>query len=116
MCELHYKRIWANIELEKPVRAPRGSGFIDANGYKWIYVDGKRMAEHRHFMEQHLRRPLESHENVHHINGVRDDNRLENLELWSTSQPAGQRIKDKLEWAKMIIDKYDMIERDDNES
>ena len=41
-----------------------------------------------------------------HINGIRDDNRTENLELWSTSQPCGQRVKDKIEWAKEILETY----------
>jgi len=63
--------------------------------------------EHRHVVEQDIGRMLLDTENIHHINGVRDDNRIENLELWSTAQPAGQRIPDKVQWAKELLALYE---------
>jgi hypothetical protein len=64
------------------------------------------MAEHIYVMSQHIGRPLVAGENVHHKNGDRVDNRIENLELWSVGQPAGQRISDKVRWAIELKDRY----------
>lgn len=64
------------------------------------------MAEHIFVMSQHIGRPLQEGENVHHKNGDRADNRIENLELWSVVQPAGQRISDKVRWAIELKDRY----------
>lgn len=65
-----------------------------------------QILEHVVVMTKWLGRPLRKGENVHHKNGDRLDNRLENLELWSTSQPAGQRVADKVAWAKEILTMY----------
>lgn len=91
----------ARRQQEQQIRAWKKAN--PPNTYK--YISGK--AEHRLVMERHIGRKLEAHENVHHINGVRHDNRIENLELWSTSQPAGQRIEDKVAWAKKLLALYE---------
>jgi hypothetical protein len=82
---------------------PAADWKYDKQGYIVKYFNGKEIRQHRVVMEQHLNRELLPEENVHHKNGVRDDNRLENLELWSSSQPAGQRVKDKVKWAEEIL-------------
>jgi hypothetical protein len=57
-------------------------------------------------MEQALGRYLLPTENVHHHNGVREDNRPANLELWTRPQPTGIRVSDAVAWAREILALY----------
>lgn len=81
-------------------------GHLNTQGYVVISNNGKQIKRCRHTMEQQLGRKLESHEQVHHKNGDRADDNIENLELWSISHPKGQKIVDKISWATDFLSSY----------
>ena len=74
--------------------------------HKWDHSSSGRLREHVYVMSRMLGRPLVNGETVHHKNGVRHDNRPDNLELWVSHQPSGQRPEDLLAWADEIYARY----------
>lgn len=104
LCSAHYQRFlkYGEVFPNKPILKKDGLPYLDQDGY----VIHKKKFMHRSLMAKSLGRDLFSNENVHHKNGVRDDNRIENLELWVKFQPPGQRVSDKIRFAIEIIKQY----------
>lgn len=96
-CRKHHAR-WKRHGNPHVVKMPSPNGVVSPTGYRIIQVNGRQVREHRHVMAQALGRALFRHENVHHRNGDRLDNRLDNLELWLRPQPKGKRVDDYIGW------------------
>lgn len=111
LCAMHRWRLKHHGDLGEAISMRPGGGRLKRrDGYISVHTpdhpnangDG-RVLEHRLVMEQMLGRRLRPFENVHHRNGVRDDNRPENLELWTKPQAAGQRVADLVAW---VVEHY----------
>lgn len=110
-CPGHHNRAYAakHIPMDQPFKIRRAGPddwYTTKDGYVSKSIGGKNVLQHRQVMSEHLGRPLRRNENVHHLNGVRHDNRIENLELWVKAQPAGQRVTDVVSWAREILETY----------
>jgi hypothetical protein len=107
LCRNHFQ-LFKKKGRTYTITRDKGTGSIKG-GYLYRTIQGRHIAEHRLVMEIFLGRTLTKEENVHHINGNKLDNRLENLELWNTSQPCGQRPEDKIIYAKEILIQYGSV-------
>ena len=93
-CAKHYARFKSTGDPLGLKIAEAGQGHVNRDGYRKLKIGGKTISEHRHVMEQHLGRPLTAIETVHHRNGDRLDNRIENLELWVGNHAPGIRASE----------------------
>jgi len=100
-------------EKELPRRRKSGEGYITRNGYLTYHFNGHPCADKNGRVQaSHLviyektGRILKKGETVHHINGETLDNRFENLEIWRSGHPHGQRIEDKIKWCIEFLEEY----------
>lgn len=100
--ENHPKWVGGRIKGSKGYMKVLKSGHpnADTKGY---------VLEHVFVMSEHIGRPLKKKETVHHKNGIKDYNLIENLELWASNHPPGQRVSDLLHWAEKFIADYASI-------
>ena len=91
----------------------KGGRYKNLNGYILLHNPAHLNSNKNGYVLEHilvysnyLGRPLTKDETVHHKNGDRSDNRFENLELWNSKHPSGQRVKDKIEFCQDFLKQY----------
>jgi hypothetical protein len=125
-CEMHWRRVKRTgtpgrvksargvHEITADGYEVRGSGHTNLHGYRVRMVPGHpnaarrtgQILEHRLVMATHLARPLFPDETVHHKNGVRTDNRIENLELRAGPHGKHQTTDDLVAAAVSTLRRY----------
>lgn len=94
--------------VQNGTRSHTSGGYVEVKmvGHPNAKKDG-RVLGHVFVMSEHMGRPIRKNETVHHKNGIRDDNRLENLELWSCDHPFGQRVSDMVQFCRNYLSVYE---------
>jgi hypothetical protein len=108
ICHMHYERLRKTgiLGLRPNTPRPRGTGTVTEHGYIRVKVGNRRLMSQRVIMEAKIGRPLFDDETVHHVDGNRQHNEPSNLELWSSRHPKGQRVDEKVIFARDILDRY----------
>lgn len=111
-CVNHYYNNITKFREKIKKEGPPKYRTLRKDGYVWITKRGHpnaakdgRILEHTYVMSEFLGRPLVKGESIHHKNGIRDDNRIENLELWIHTR-SGQRLEDRIKWAIEFLEKH----------
>lgn len=112
-CRTHYERLIRHGNPITKLIGDGGMGSLDQFGYRLVYrphhPNARKngyMFEHRYVMAEYLERPLIDGETVHHKNGNRSDNRIENLVLMTSKHFQGQSIKDTIAHAESVLREY----------
>jgi len=113
-CMAHYQRYqkYKNDLTKKEITIRKGwyktsDGYIVISGLNHVNTNKSGcVMEHIKIMSDFIGRKIERNETVHHKNGIRDDNRIENLELWSGVHPTGSRVSDLIKYSLEIIKLY----------